>query len=149
MDEKLKCPHKRIDHNQECLDCDEPVWVGGDELLEDALVHLKGANESGDPAAWIDHAIEKIETRLKSPRPIPGLQEAKLISVKDKLPPFEDGLRVIIHTEGYDFNGEQFFDVKATDLYEGDGPYNGYKLEICEYASHWMPLPAAPRDGRD
>ena len=27
MDEKLKCPHKRIDHNGECLDCDEPVWA--------------------------------------------------------------------------------------------------------------------------
>lgn len=28
------CPHKRIDHNQECLDCDEPVWVAASAAKE-------------------------------------------------------------------------------------------------------------------
>lgn len=25
--ERKECPHKRVDHNLECLDCDEPVYV--------------------------------------------------------------------------------------------------------------------------
>lgn len=29
--ERKECPHKRVDHNLECLDCDEPVYGGKDD----------------------------------------------------------------------------------------------------------------------
>ena len=57
----------------------------------------------------------------------------------DRLPPYEEDLRVLIFTQNYDFDGEQFFDVKATDLYDIDGIE--YNSEIAENASHWTYLP--------
>ena len=57
----------------------------------------------------------------------------------DRLPAYEEDLRVLIYTEGVDFQGEQFFDVKATDLYDIDG--GEYTSEIAEAATHWADLP--------
>lgn len=60
--------------------------------------------------------------------------------VSERLPEFDETLRVLIYTEGHDFGGEQFFDVKAVDLYDPSHP-DEVRPEVCEYASHWMPLP--------
>jgi hypothetical protein len=49
--------------------------------------------------------------------------------------------RVLIYTEGHDFNGEQFFDVKAEDLTAFEDPED--QPEVCLYATHWMPRPDA------
>lgn len=98
MDEKLKCPHKRIDHNGECLDCDEPVWAdqtmtpidkaiaaleaagkaiyGMDNeahqarhKISEALTELKAARQSGVPDGWVLVPREPTEE-------IEGLDEA-------------------------------------------------------------------------
>lgn len=61
------------------------------------------------------------------------------IKCTDRLPPFDEGLRVLIHTAEHDFEGEQFFDVLAEDLYPGaDG---GWFNEVCEFATHWAERP--------
>lgn len=61
------------------------------------------------------------------------------IKCTDRLPIFDEGLRVLVHTAEHDFNGEQFFDVLATDLYDG---LNGEpKSEVCAVATHWANRP--------
>lgn len=64
-------------------------------------------------------------------------------SVKTRLPEYDQGVRVLVYTEGADFNGEQFFDIKADDLYPGlaNPDEDGYVSEVAEAATHWMPLP--------
>jgi hypothetical protein len=68
-----------------------------------------------------------------------------LISVKDRLPPYDEELRVIAHTADHDFGGEQYFDVKALDLYPAPHPenqhYGEYKTEVAEATTHWMYRP--------
>lgn len=63
-----------------------------------------------------------------------------MIKTTDRLPDPDEHRRVLIYTEGYDFQGEQFFDVKAEDLFWYDGDEDP-RPEVCQYASHWMPLP--------
>lgn len=64
----------------------------------------------------------------------------QMTSVKTGLPDYGQGLRVLVYTAGTDFNGEQFFDIKADDLYP-DGE-EGYVSEVAEAATHWMPVAA-------
>lgn len=65
-----------------------------------------------------------------------------MIKIADRLPDPEEDKRVLIYTEGYDFAGEQFFDVKAESLYpQVDEEGDDARPEVCQYASHWMPLP--------
>lgn len=61
------------------------------------------------------------------------------VRVTDRLPEFDETLRVLVHTAEHDFNGEQFFDVRATDLY--DGPDDEPKNEICAVVTHWAERP--------
>lgn len=74
------------------------------------------------------------------------------VSVNDCLPPFDMGERVLVYTEGADFAGEQFFDIKADDLYPKpteNSPEGGdARTEVAAAATHWMSRPypaAAPR----
>ena len=56
--------------------------------------------------------------------------------VTERLPPYQENIRVLIYTEGVEFNGVQFFDVPADSLY-GDAD----DLEEAQrHATHWMPL---------
>lgn len=64
---------------------------------------------------------------------------------KNKLKPLSAGLpspdehhRVIVFTEGVDFNGEQYFDIKTEDLWENE-PLS--RTEVADAATHWMELP--------
>jgi hypothetical protein len=61
------------------------------------------------------------------------------IRVTDRLPAFDGGLRVLVYTAGHDFNGEQFFDLRATDLY--DGPDREPRSEVGAAATHWSERP--------
>ncbi|HJV75401.1 MAG TPA: DUF551 domain-containing protein [Noviherbaspirillum sp.] len=71
------------------------------------------------------------------------------ISVKDRLPPFGECLRVLIYTEGSEFAGEQFFDVNADSLNECFYEQPEDMPEVCQHATHWMPLPAAPQHDKE
>jgi len=56
--------------------------------------------------------------------------------VTERLPPYQENIRVLIYTEGVEFNGVQFFDVPADSLY-GDAD----DLEEAQrHATHWMLL---------
>lgn len=77
--------------------------------------------------------------------------------ISEERPDPDEHDRVLIYTEGYDFAGEQFFDVKSEDLWR---PYYGKDdnpPEVCLYATHWMPRPisewkpieTAPKDGSE
>lgn len=59
------------------------------------------------------------------------------IKCDDDLPPFDTALRVLIYTDGVDFDGEQFFDIRADDLYD----HGGGLSEVAEAATHWAHLP--------
>jgi len=60
------------------------------------------------------------------------------IKCTERMPKFDENLRVIIHTAEHDFNGEQFFDVKATDLYPDA---SGETTDVCSVATHWTERP--------
>jgi len=64
-------------------------------------------------------------------------------SVEDRLPDPALHARVLIFTDGYDFAGEQYFDVKAESLNEHSFGDPGDQPEPYCKATHWMPLPAA------
>lgn len=49
--------------------------------------------------------------------------------------------RVLIYTEGYDFGGEQVFDVKTETLNEAYYHDPEDQPEVCKAASHWLPHP--------
>lgn len=51
--------------------------------------------------------------------------------------------RVLIYTEGSDFAGEQFFDVKAESLNENAYQDPADQPEVCRHATHWAPRPAS------
>ena len=59
----------------------------------------------------------------------------------DKMPNPDEYDRVLIYTEGYDFNGEQYFDVKAETLNECMYSDPEDQPEVCRLASHWAPRP--------
>lgn len=64
------------------------------------------------------------------------------IKLSDRMPNPDEHDRVLIYTEGYDFNGEQVFDVKAETLNECFYADPDQQPEVCKVASHWMLHPA-------
>lgn len=64
------------------------------------------------------------------------------IKLTDRMPNPDEHGRVLIYTEGYDFNGEQVFDVKAETLNECFYVDPDDQPEVCKVASHWTPHPA-------
>ena len=67
------------------------------------------------------------------------MQWIKLIN---RMPNPDEHDRVLIYTEGYDFNGEQVFDVKTETLNECFYADPEDQPEVCKAASHWMPHPS-------
>lgn len=65
------------------------------------------------------------------------------IKLTDRMPNPDEHSRVLIYTEGYDFNGEQVFDVKAEALNECFYADPDDQPEVCRVASHWMPHPSS------
>lgn len=63
------------------------------------------------------------------------------IRLTDKMPDPEKHHRVLIYTEGSDFAGEQFFDVKADSLNECFYEDPSDQPEVCRHATHWTPRP--------
>lgn len=59
---------------------------------------------------------------------------------------FDEHERVLIYTEGSDFNGEQIFDVPAVELWNAHGDQAGGTDEVITAATHWCtrPLPQKP-----
>lgn len=68
----------------------------------------------------------------------PEDKRMKLKPLSEGLPSPDDHHRVLVFTDGVDFRGEQFFDIKTEDLWE---PEQDSRTEIVEAATHWMELP--------
>ena len=64
------------------------------------------------------------------------------IKLTDRMPNPDEHDRVLIYTEGHEFNGEQVFDVKAETLNECFYADPEDQPEECKVASHWMPHPS-------
>jgi hypothetical protein len=47
----------------------------------------------------------------------------------------------VIYPEGYDFNGEQYFDVEYESLNENLYEHAEDQPEVCRFATHWIPRP--------
>ena len=75
---------------------------------------------------------------LPGAQPAPG---APWVSLAERMPNPDKHDRVLIYTEGYDFGGEQVFDVKAEALNECRYSDPDEQPETCKAASHWMPHP--------
>ena len=64
------------------------------------------------------------------------------IKLTDRMPNPDEHDRVLIYTEGCDFNGEQVFDVAVETLNECFYADPDDQPEVCRLASHWAPHPA-------
>lgn len=64
------------------------------------------------------------------------------IKLTDRMPNPDEHGRMLIYTEGHDFNGEQVFDVQAETLNECFYADPEDQPEECKVASHWMPHPS-------
>lgn len=65
------------------------------------------------------------------------------IDMAFRMPNPDEHDRVLIYTEGHDFNGEQVFDVKTETLNESFYADPGDQPEVCKLATHWAPRPFA------
>ena len=63
------------------------------------------------------------------------------IKLTDRMPNPDEYDRVLIYTEGHDFNGEQVFDVKAETLNECLYADPDDQPEVCKCATHWTTRP--------
>lgn len=72
---------------------------------------------------------------------VTGYSMLQWIKLTDRMPNPDEHGRVLIFTAGYDFNGEQVFDVKAETLNECFYADPDDQPEVCRVASHWMPHP--------
>jgi hypothetical protein len=59
----------------------------------------------------------------------------------NRMPRPDEHERVLIYTEGHDFNGEQVFDVRAETLNECFYADQDEQPDVCKLASHWAPHP--------
>ena len=108
-------------------------------------------DERGGQGAWIcymDAVLDPecpVEPTHWMPLPdAPGAQPAPgapWVSLAERMPNPDKHDRVLIYTEGYDFGGEQVFDVKAEALNECRYIDPDEQPETCKAASHWMPHP--------
>ncbi|WP_244124943.1 hypothetical protein [Burkholderia gladioli] len=65
-----------------------------------------------------------------------------LIPLSERQPIADDHPRVIVFTDGSDFNGAQFFDVPADSINECFYESPDDQPEVCRHATHWMPRPS-------
>ncbi len=92
-----------------------------------------GAEEARSIARGILHELRLLKT---------GCPE--WIKLTNRMPSPDEHDRVLIYTEGQDFNGEQVFDVMAETLNECFYADPEDQPEVCKHASHWS---AHPRYG--
>lgn len=50
--------------------------------------------------------------------------------------------RVLIYTQGVDFEGEQVFDVRTNDVIERFSEERADRAEVCIFATHWTDRPS-------
>ncbi len=63
------------------------------------------------------------------------------IKLTERIPDPDEHPRVLIYTDGVDFGGQQFFDVKTETLNECYYEFPEDQPEVCQHATHWAPRP--------
>ena len=84
--------------------------------------------------AALEQCIHDLQQTIKN-------QSPAWTKLCDNMPIPEVYSRVLIFTDGYDFSGEQVFDVATDSLNECYYHDPADQPEICRLASHWMPIP--------
>lgn len=113
------------------------VFSGHRASAENAAL-IASAPDLAEQLELAKDRIAQLEQELATYR---GMQPDGWIRLTDSMPPFGEDARVLIYTEGTEFAGEQFFDVKADKLNDAYFEYPEDMPEICQHATHWMPLP--------
>lgn len=118
----------------------QPAQCVKDAIIDDlqSQFDTEGITEhdSGDALIRLSDAIAAVEDNFAQPAP-----GAPWVSLAERMPNPDKHDRVLIYTEGYDFGGEQVFDVKAEALNECRYIDPDEQPETCKAASHWMPHP--------
>lgn len=113
---------------------------------------VAGSNPKGKLLDLVANIERAILAKAGPSRLIASAQQAQpagggdgWVSVNDCLPPYETDERVLVYTEGADFAGEMFFDIKADDLCptptENSLEGGDARTEVAAAATHWMPRP--------
>lgn len=132
-------------------DCEQAQDYAGLERMTDDLAALvrrlaqslrKAAPDNDLPGKALDY----LKRNGMQGHPLRGgLRDARegmsFIKLTDRMPNPEEHPRVLIYTEGSDFAGEQFFDVKAESLNEAYYEDPADQPEVCQHATHWAPRP--------
>ena len=117
------------------------AYLRGQKLLAD---YYPDASESAFPS-WEELDEEGRQDEIKKAQAcIAAYLEASCeawTSVADRLPDPREHSRVLIYTDGHDFGGEQFFDVRADSLNECFYASPDDQPEVCRHASHWRAIP--------
>lgn len=106
-----------------------------DELRRRFIARITAATSLGESAVWglarmlLDDAVPALAAQSQG-------AQAALLPLSAGLPSPEEHDRVLIYTDGVDFAGEQFFDVRTEELHELLD-----QKEVVEAATHWMPRP--------
>lgn len=113
------------------------------KLLTEACSALHAIAKTYDDHELRARALEVYEST--APEVISGKADCAVSAgwsrLTEGLPDPDRYPRVLIYTEGMDFNGEQFFDVKADTLDKNSSESSHDQPEICRAATHWMPRP--------
>jgi hypothetical protein len=116
-------------------------------LLRTLRPHFGAVGSKDHEVAAQQRAIDRALALLTQGFPAPVL----FIPVTQELPPFDSDERVLVYTDGVEFAGEQYFDIKASDLYpcatESEPDGDRYCSEVAAAATHWCYRPT-PRTRR-
>ncbi|WP_186198055.1 hypothetical protein [Burkholderia gladioli] len=140
------CPECN-EHEAECS-CAQAVAADGaatDDLLETidlkAEAGLCAMTHSGT-RAFLKDIREIVKTARGAVSPATDDRICTLIPLSDRHPVTDDHPRVIVFTDGSDFNGAQFFDVSADSLNECFYESPDEQPDVSRHATHWMPRPS-------
>ncbi|MDN7495037.1 hypothetical protein QZM89_07550 [Burkholderia gladioli] len=116
-----------------------------DDLLETidlkAEAGLCAMTHSGT-RAFLKDIREIVKTARGAVSPATDDRICTLIPLSDRHPVTDDHPRVIVFTDGSDFNGAQFFDVSADSLNECFYESPDEQPDVSRHATHWMPRPS-------
>jgi hypothetical protein len=79
------------------------------------------------------------QSKRRRPEIIMKLSTDNWFKISECLPNIEKYQRVLIYTEGYEFDGVQYFDVESWTLYKHEYQHPDDQPEECQLATHWTP----------
>ncbi|WAG21027.1 hypothetical protein DX980_18330 [Burkholderia gladioli] len=125
------------------------VEFNGMTILTISDSHVGGTDSIGDfgdvvrnCAQHLISFVGKDDAQRAAVSPATADRICTLIPLSELHPVTDEHPRVIVFTDGSDFNGAQFFDVSADTLNECFYESPDDQPEVCRHATHWMPRPS-------